>query len=814
MSESVKLSMPITGMACASCVAKAEKGLNQLAGVKARVNLATSKAEVEVPVGFDLQQLKDKVESLAFATQVDQFELQITGMNCASCVGKVEKALQALPGVLKASVNLVNEKAQVEALAGNLTSVDLIQAVKKSGYQAQATSTELVDNNARKAQEIKQLKRDLLLSALLTLPVFILGMGEHMGLERLIGAYLGHFYNGLIQFIFTSAVLFGPGWRFIKVGIPALWRRAPDMNSLVALGSGAAWLFSSLVVFASELLPENARHYYFEAAAVIVTLILFGRLLEARAKGQTGEAVQKLLSLQEKTARVLENGQVIEKAIEELQVGSRIIVRPGERIALDGLVVEGSSLVDESMLTGEPLAVSKEIGSQVTGGTLNNSGALTVEITHVGKETRLAQIIALVEQAQAAKLPIQTLLDKVTGVFVPLVMLAAALTFATWLLFGNEQALTMALVNGVAVLIIACPCAMGLATPTSIMVGTGRAAELGVLFHKGDALQSLSHSQVVAFDKTGTLTEGKPKLTDLVPLGDASEDEILTWAASVEQHSEHSLAQAILTAAQERNLPLLKVDNFSATAGQGVTAQIDGHAYSLGGDAMLNALKVQDLNLTVQAKLFAEEGKTRLFMLRDNQPIAVIAIMDTLRDSAVAAVKKLHQQGLKTALISGDNQQTAEAIARTLGIDRVFGGVLPEGKVEKLKALRAEFGAVAFVGDGINDAPALAEADAGIAMGSGTDIAMEAADVVLMNTNLHSVVNAFRISQATLRNIKQNLFWAFAYNIVLIPVAAGVLYPSFGLLLSPILASAAMAMSSVFVVTNALRLKRLSAKDI
>lgn len=809
MTNKVKIQLPISGMACASCVAKAEKTLNQIEGVNAKVNLAAAKAEVEVPEGFAAQQLKTALEKLNYATSVDRFELSIIGMSCASCVAKVEKALQSLPGVLEARVNLANEKAYVEALAGNLSVVDLIRQVKASGYQAQASSSNLADEKARKQKELKQLKKDLWLSAILTIPVVVLGMGEHLGLGHEIAHRLGHFYSGLIQFIFTSAVLFGPGWRFIKVGMPALWRKSPDMNSLVALGSGAAWFFSTLVVFASAMLPEQARHYYFEAAAVIVTLILFGRLLEARAKGKTGEAVQKLLSLQEKTARKLVGDETVETAIEALQVGDQIIVRPGERIALDGVVVAGSSLVDESMLTGEPLAVAKKPQDKVTGGTLNNSGALTVRITHVGKETRLAQIIALVEQAQAAKLSIQTVLDQVTGVFVPMVMLAAFLTFVIWFILGGEQALSMALINAVAVLIIACPCAMGLATPTSIMVGTGRAAEMGVLFHKGDALQTLNQCQIVAFDKTGTLTEGKPTLTDIIALSDRSEKELLTLAASAEQGSEHSLATALLQAAAAQNIALLPLEDFIAEAGKGVQAKINGQWLALGGDALLKELGGANENITAQAQALAEQGKTRLFLFIDRKPVAIFAIMDKLRDSAEKTLAKLHERGIKTALISGDNEQTARAIARTLKMDLVFGGVLPEGKVEKINELRQQFGTLAFVGDGINDAPALAKADIGIAMGSGTDIAMEAADVVLMNTQLTAVIKALDVSAATLRNIKQNLFWAFAYNIVLIPVAAGALYPLWGVLLSPMLASAAMALSSVFVVSNALRLKKL-----
>lgn len=634
-------------------------------------------------------------------------------------------------------------------------------------------------------------------------------MGSHLGLHDWIHNTLGETVNALIQFVLTTAVLAGPGRRFLLVGVPALLRRTPDMNSLVVLGSLAAWGYSTLAAFGGELLPEGTRYLYFEAAAVIVTLILLGRLLEARAKGRTGAAVQRLIGLQVKTARRVVGDQIEEVAVDALQVGDQLIVRPGERIPLDGRVVDGQSLVDESMLTGEPLAVSKEAGMDVTGGTLNGHGALTMQVTHTGRDTRLAQIIQMVEQAQAAKLPIQSLVDKVTAVFVPLVMSAAALTFLVWLLFGPQPALSLALVNAVAVLIIACPCAMGLATPTSIMVGTGRAAELGILFHKGQALQTLNNSKVIAFDKTGTLTLGKPTLTDILLQAEFSEADVLRWAASAERQSEHPLADAILQAAEQRGLALSEVTGFRMTAGKGIEAQIDGHRIAIGGDALLQAMQIRSQPLEEQSNALTSAGKTRLYVLVDDQVAALLAVADPLRDSARPALQALHRMGLKVAMITGDNEHTARAIAAQLGIDDVVAGVLPDGKVAALKALRERHGPVTFTGDGMNDAPALAEADVGIAIGSGTDVAVEAADVVLMNADLNSVARAITISAATLRNIRENLFWAFAYNALLIPLAAGVLYPAFGLLLSPMLAAAAMAMSSVFVLGNALRLRRL-----
>jgi len=636
-----------------------------------------------------------------------------------------------------------------------------------------------------------------------------------MGLHDWIHNTLGDTANGLIQFVLTSVVLAFPGRRFFAIGIPALLCRAPEMNSLVALGSLAAWGYSGITVFAGFILPENSRHLYFEAAAVIVTLILLGRYLEARAKGRTGAAVQHLIGLQVKTARRLNaDGSTEDINVDQLCAGDTLIVRPGERIPADGEIIDGESSVDESMLTGEPLPVTKKAGMEVTGATVNGHGALTIKVTHTGKETRLAQIIKMVEQAQAAKLPIQSAVDKVTGIFVPAVIAAAALTFIVWLISGPQHTLSFALINAVAVLIIACPCAMGLATPTSIMVGTGRAAELGILFHKGQALQTLNNSKVIAFDKTGTLTLGKPAVTDILPLRDDSEETILRWAAAMERNSEHPLAAAILQATEEKNLSLPEVTKVRVLAGMGLQATV-AHAESeykiaLGGDALLSALDVDTSAVQQQADELAKAGKTRLFMLVDNQLAAILAVADPVRDSAKQTIEKLYNAGIKTAMITGDTQRTADAIARQLGIDDVVAGVMPEGKVDALKQLRQRYGDIAFVGDGLNDAPALAEADVGIAVASGTDVAMEAADVVLMNADLNSVPRAQAVSRAVLRNIHQNLFWAFGYNVLLIPLAAGVLYPFFNIQLSPMIAAGAMAMSSVFVLGNALRLKKLS----
>lgn len=579
------------------------------------------------------------------------------------------------------------------------------------------------------------------------------------------------------------------------------------MNSLVAVGTGAAYLYSVVATFLPALIPDEVRAVYFEAAAVIVVLILLGRFLEARAKGRTGAAIQKLLGLQAKTARVLRDGEQIEVPIDALAIGDTIIVRPGERIAVDGDVIEGSSHVDESMISGEPVPVEKAVGAQVTGGTVNGSGGLQYTATRVGADTTLSQIIRMVEEAQGAKLPIQGLVDKITLWFVPAVMIVAALTVVAWLIFGPEPTLTFALVAGVSVLIIACPCAMGLATPTSIMVGTGRAAEMGVLFRKGDALQQLAEVGVVALDKTGTVTEGRPELTDMVLADDFDRQDVLEMVAAVESRSEHPVAEAIVRAASVENKRRLDAEDFVSITGHGVSALVSGKKVLVGADRLMLKENIAIGHLRDREEDLARRGRTALFAAIDGQVAAVIGVSDPVKPSSRDAIAALHAQGLKVAMITGDKLETAEAIAAETGIDTIVAGVLPDGKVAALNDLRGGGNKIAFVGDGINDAPALAHADVGIAIGTGTDVAIESADVVLMSGDLRGVVNAHEVSKRTMRNIKENLFWAFAYNTALIPVAAGVLYPALGVLLSPVLAAGAMALSSVFVLTNALRLR-------
>ncbi|WP_107852844.1 heavy metal translocating P-type ATPase [Oceanimonas marisflavi] len=812
--KTAELHLPIEGMSCASCVSRVEKALSGVSGVhSASVNLASGSAELALEKGTKTSELIAAVEKAGYQCPVERVELVIGGMSCASCTGRVEKVLSRLPGVLSASVNLAAGRAYVEWLAGSEDVSALVAVVEKAGFSAEtADDKPQSDENDGREREQQSLKRSLLVAAVLTLPVFVLEMGSHFvpGMHHWVEATLGQTLNWQLQFVLATLVLFGPGLLFLKKGLPALLRGAPEMNSLVALGGLAAWGYSTVATFAGHWLPAGSRQVYFEAAAVIVTLILLGRYLEARAKGRTGEAIKKLLSLQAPTARVERDGNTDEVPLERVRVKDRVRVRPGERIPVDGTVIDGASWVDESMLTGEPEPVEKGEGSEVTGGTVNSKGSLLVEVTRVGKQTRLAQIIRMVEQAQGAKLPIQALVDKVTGVFVPVVMSLALLTFVIWWWLGPEPALSFALVNAVAVLIIACPCAMGLATPTSIMVGTGRAAELGVLFRKGEALQALRGVKVIAFDKTGTLTEGKPELTDLQVSDGFDKDTVLAHIAAVEQRSEHPIAEALLAAAKERHLSLPEVSEFDTVTGMGVKAKIDGVQVNVGADRYLKSLDMDISVFADTAQRLAEEGKTPLYVAIGGKPAAILAVADRIKEGTPKAIAALHDLGLKVAMITGDNKGTASAIANELGIDAVEAEVMPDGKVEALEHLREQHGTVAFVGDGINDAPALAAADVGLAIGTGTDIAIEAAQVVLMRGDLRAVPQALAISHATLRNIRQNLFWAFAYNVCLIPVAAGVLYPAFGLLLSPMLAAGAMALSSVFVVTNALRLKRFS----
>ncbi len=734
--------------------------------------------------------------------------VNISGMHCASCVSKVETALNSVDGVEKASVNLASQSARLQT---QREAVDLFNelsvAVEKAGYQLLKQD---IDPQIQQARDYRRLKRDLTIAVLLSLPVVIIEMGGHLipAWHHWLNTTLGQQGNWLLQFVLTTAVLFGPGWRFFRIGVPALLRAAPEMNALVAMGTFAAWSYSTIATFIPSVLPANSVNVYFEAAAVIVMLILLGRLLEARAKGRSNQAIRRLLDLQVKTARRLVDGQPEDVPVESVKAGDILLVRPGEKIPLDGEIIEGNAYVDESMVTGEPLAVNKTNGDRVIGATLNQSGSLTIKVTHIGQETLLSQIIAMVESAQGSKLPIQALVDKVTGWFVPVVMVIALITLMIWWLFGPEPALSFALVNAVAVLIIACPCAMGLATPVSIMVASGRAAQMGVLFRHGEALQHLQKIDTIVLDKTGTLTEGKPSVIDVQITAGYDQQQLLRWVASVESHSEHPLAQAIVEHAKQYSLDLVAVTDFQSMAGEGVTGMVAGKQIRIGAARAFESQQITDFHQ--KAQQLAKAAKTPLYVTVDGQIAALLAIADPIKSTSEQAIRQLHQLGFQVAMLTGDHRHTAEAVARQLNIDQVYAEVMPADKKDQIAKLQQTGQKVAYLGDGINDAPALAQADIGMAMGNGTDIAIESADVVLVKGDLNAAVKAIGLARATMRNIKQNLFWAFAYNIALIPVAAGVLYPAFGILLSPILGAAAMALSSVFVVSNALRLNRFT----
>jgi heavy metal translocating P-type ATPase len=810
-----KFVLDVEGMTCASCVGRVERALKAVPGVKAAsVNLATERAEI-MGLGLDRVALVKAVEAVGYDVASPPVDLAIEGMTCASCVARVERALRSVPGVTNANVNLATERAHV---TGQADATALIRAIEAAGYDARrAVSASAVSDEtaARTAAEQSTLRRDLWTAAALSLPVFVLEMGSHlfMSVHMAVLNSIGMQNSWYLQFALTTAALIGPGRRFYAKGFPALIRLAPDMNSLVAVGTSAAYGYSLVATFAPALLPAGTVNVYYEAAAVIVTLILLGRYLEAGAKGRTSEAIKRLVGLQAKTARVIRVGTVVEVPIAEVRPGDFVEVRPGERVPVDGAVTEGASWIDESMISGEPLPVEKTPGSVVTGGTVNQTGAFTFRATAVGEATMLAQIIRMVEAAQGGKLPIQALVDRVTMWFVPAVMALATLTFAVWLIFGPDPALTFGLVNAVAVLIIACPCAMGLATPTSIMVGTGRGAELGVLFRKGEALQALQDVRVVAFDKTGTLTEGKPRLTDLHLAPGFDRAAVLATVAAVEAKSEHPIARAIVAAAGQEGLTLPEVTGFASLTGYGVVAQVGGAHVEIGADRYMAKLGLDVAPFAEVAARLADEAKSPLYAAIDGRLAAILAVADPVKDTTPQAIRALHALGLKVAMVTGDNARTAQAIARQLGIDEVVAEVLPDGKVAAVKRLKA-LGPLAYVGDGINDAPALAEADVGLAVGTGTDIAIEAADVVLMTGRLTAVSDAIALSKATMRNIRQNLFWAFALFAALIPVAAGVLWPAFGILLSPVFAAGAMALSSVFVLGNALRLRRYSPTPV
>jgi len=801
--------LEIDGMSCGACVIHVEKTLRNIPGVRAaRVNLAAERAEIDLAEGADLAALARRLDEEGYPARRRTFEIGVGGMMCGACVAHVEKALKAVPGVLSASANLANNRATVEVLAGAVDYATLAAAIRAEDYEP--TSVENQNVLASRELEAQRLKRDFGLAALGALPVVALEMGAHMsaGFASALHAALGHEIPMILAAALTTLVLAGPGRRFFRLGFGSLRRGAPDMNALVALGAGAAYLYSLLATFAPEILPEGARHSYFESAAAIVAFILLGRWLEARAKGRAAQAIAALGALQPKIAHVRRESGVVDLPVEELRVGDCIEIRPGEPIPVDGVVLEGASHVDEALMTGESLPVAKKPGDALIGGAVNTAGFLVMRAEKVGAGTALAGIIKLVEGAQGAKLPIQALADKVTAVFVPTVLAIAALTFALWMVFGPQPALALALVNAVNVLIIACPCAMGLATPAALMTGTGRGAQLGILFRRGDALQKLAGVKTLAFDKTGTLTLGQPQLTAIRAEG-MDDKKALALAAAVEFRSEHPLARALVAAARARGLNLPDIADFAYQPGLGVAAAVGGQKIAVGSGELMAALGAHSPALDAEAQEFLGQG-TCFFLAVDGKAAAVFAFSDPLRPTSPEAVKALGKMGVEVAMLTGDRAETARVLGAQAGVSEIFAGLKPEGKVEVLQKLSAR-GPVAFVGDGVNDAPALAAADVGLAMGAGAEIARASAEVVLVGADPLKAAQAVALSRATLTNIKQNLFWAFGYNVVLIPVAMGALYPINGTLLNPAFGAAAMACSSLFVLGNALRLRRFAA---
>ncbi|MDO9333547.1 MAG: heavy metal translocating P-type ATPase [Dehalococcoidales bacterium] len=808
-----KTSIPITGMTCVNCAATIEKGLAETEGVEnASVNFASEKATIEYDPGkVDLTKIKETISELGYGIATKKSIFPVGGMTCAACVARVEEALKDVPGVVSVSVNLASEKATVEYLEGTQYA-DLKKAVEEAGYELGPEIEALEDVSETSQREIRKIRNRFIFAAVLTVPIMVMMFTPEF-----------HFMHYVLLALATP-VQFWAGWRFYKGMWGALKHRTSDMNTLIAVGTSAAYIYSVLAVFFPGLFTSGGleAHTYFDTSSAIITLILLGRFLEARAKGQTSEAIKKLIGMQPKTATVIRDGEEKEIPIEDLQVGDLIRVKPGERVPVDGIIREGHSSLDESMITGESIPVEKNAGDEVIGATINKTGAFRFEATKVGKDTTLARIVRLVEEAQGSKAPIQRLADVIASYFVPTVIAIAIITFLVWFFAGPEPSLTYAFLNFVAVLIIACPCALGLATPTAIIVGTGRGAEHGILIRSAETLERAHKINAVLLDKTGTLTLGEPNVTNIIAIPPLTENEVLRLAASAEKPSEHPLGEAIVRAAGEKGLELVPVMDFTADPGHGIDGVVGGKKILLGNLRMMQKRGLKLNGLEEQASKLWEQGKTVMFLGIEGQAVGLIALADTLKPDAPDAVRQLHRLGIEVVMVTGDNRRAAEAIAREAGIDRVFAEVLPEHKAQEVKKLQSEGKVVAMVGDGINDAPALAQADVGIAIGTGTDVAMETGDITLIRGELKGIVTAISLSKRTMRTIKQNLFWAFAYNVILIPVAAGVLYLAFGHngvpsglqfafgergFLNPILAAAAMALSSITVISNSLRLR-------
>jgi len=815
--KSEKAKIHVSGMTCTTCAATIAKGLVHTPGVeKADVSFASEKASIEYdPSKVDLAEIAKTISELGYKVATQKSIFPVSGMTCASCVARVEEALSSVPGVISANVNLASEKATVEYIEGTDVA-DMRRAVEEAGYGLGSEAATLEDVTTAAQREIRALRNRVIFAGVMAAVIMVLSLIPDFP------------WRPYLLWALATPVQFWTGWRFYRGAWGALRHKTADMNTLIAVGTSAAYLYSVVAVLFPGLFTSAGIEpaLYFDTAAVIIALILLGRFLEARARGQTSEAIKKLIGLKPKTATVIRDGKELQVSVDDVQVGDLILVRPGERIPVDGVVRQGYSSIDESMITGESIPVDKNIGDTVIGGTINKMGSFRFEATRVGKDTTLARIIRLVEEAQGSKAPIQRLADVISSYFVPTVIGIAVVTFIIWFFLGPQPTLTYALLNFVAVLIIACPCALGLATPTAIIVGTGKGAENGVLIRSGEALEGAHKINSVLLDKTGTLTRGEPMVTDIIGSPSFTETEVLRLAASVEHDSEHPLAQAIVRAALEKNLELSRASDFKAMPGHGVEAKVGRKSLLMGNLALIKDRRISLDGLAKEAERLWSEGKTVLFFSVNSKAAGMIALADTLKPNADEAVKALHKLGIEVVMITGDNTRTAEAIAREAGIDRVLAEVLPENKAAEVKRLQDEGKVVAMVGDGINDAPALAQADVGIAIGTGTDVAMETGDITLISGDLGGIVTAISLSKRTMSTIKQNLFWAFAYNVALIPVAAGVLYLFFGRtgvpaglhfifgnygFLNPMLAALAMAASSITVVSNSLRLRAFKA---
>lgn len=806
-------SLKIEGMTCAACAKAVERSSRKLDGVtEANVNFATEKLNIKFDEAklsvADIQAAIEKAGYKAL-TETTNKTLKIEGMTCAACVRAVERAVKKLDGIESANVNFATENLQVSYDASKLRISDIKGAITKAGYKAVDEEVTVDADKERKEAEVKSLWRRFVISAIFTVPLLIISMGHMLGyaLPKAIDPMTAPLNFAIIQLILVTPVV-AVGYKFFKVGFKTLIKRSPNMDSLIAIGTSAAVLYGLFAVYKIyEANVDYAYKLYFESAGVILTLITLGKYLESVTKGKTSEAIKKLMGLAPKTATLERDGKEIEIPIDEVEVGDIVIVKPGEKLPVDGEVVEGMTSIDESMLTGESIPVEKTAGSKVIGASINKSGYIKYKATKVGKDTALSQIIKLVEEAQGSKAPIAKMADIISGYFVPIVISISILSALAWYLFGGKTP-TFALTIFISVLVIACPCALGLATPTAIMVGTGKGAEYGVLIKSGEALETAHKIQTIVFDKTGTITEGKPKVTDIVTVTGVDDNYLLQLAASAEKGSEHPLGEAIVKGAEEKGLDFKKVESFKAIPGHGIQVTIDGNNILLGNRKLMveNGISLAELEDT--SHRLATEGKTPMYASIEGKLAGIIAVADTVKNSSKKAIEKLHSMGIEVAMLTGDNRKTAEAIAKQVGIDVVLAEVLPQDKANEVKKLQAQGKKVAMVGDGINDAPALAQADIGIAIGSGTDVAMESADIVLMRSDLMDVPTAIKLSRKTILNIKENLFWAFGYNTLGIPVAMGILYLlNIGPLLNPIIAAAAMSFSSVSVLLNALRLK-------